>query len=542
MTAAVTLSTKCWEGDYRRLLDAAALDELFAGFGPAARRQVVLNRIDDRAEAQRRAEALVAAGRLDAYAWAEERWPAVADRLQVPTTWFGAAWPYAVPELVELDLATTAVVAHIAGDVRIEPGPDWLPRAVAELAHAAAVAPVSPSRVELVRPEARGGATGWVDNADFSDQLFVVRRDDLLRPQVVTATHPATGRYPKPGGALTFEARVGAWLRATGGRRRIDVTRGYLHPVGGGAEGGSYAGLAGPPAELPAPVPPVGYPAAGSVPATGVVVARDAERTVGWSVSSLQWLREVVVVDVASTDRTPAQAAAAGARVRSWPQPVVPPRTVLGAVAAELSGPLVLLDGNEVVPPRLAHELADAVADDGVDAVEAPQRTYLFGAAVAGRARWPAYSLRLVPASGARFPWGVEAARSPITLPPSARVRRLPADDAVAVVRLGAADLHDYLRELNDVSALLARGTEVPAPVTWRRTVKRFVRSLARDGGYRAGRAGLRLAVLDALATWAVNETAWDLVHGGAATAAADYDRLAAAVIGGGQPVPVTRT
>ena len=237
--ADVTLSTKCWEGDYRIVLDAAVLAEMFAPFGPAARRQVVLNRIEQRADAESRAQALVDAGHLDGFGWAEDVWPALADRLRIPETWFGAGWPFAVPELAELDLATTPAIAHLAGDVRLEAGPPWLPTALEALADATAVSPVSPSRIELVRPEARGAATGWVDNFDFSDQCFVVRTADLLSPEVVRAAHRANGRDPKPGGALTFEARVGSWLRLTGKRRRIDVQRGYLHPVGG-IEGDSY--------------------------------------------------------------------------------------------------------------------------------------------------------------------------------------------------------------------------------------------------------------------------------------------------------------
>ena len=539
----VTLSTKCWEGDYRQVLDTAALSEIFGPFGHAGRRQVVLNRIVDRGDADARARRLLESGAIDVFAWADEAWPELARRLQVPETWFGPAWPYAVPELTELALATTPLVAHIAGDVRLETGEPWLPRALAVLPQAAAVSPVSPSRIELVRPEARAAVTGWVHNADFSDQCFLARTADLLSPEVVRATHPATGRYPKPGGALTFEARVGAWLRQTGRIRLVDIRRGYRHPVGG-QEGATYAGLGGPAEHLP-DVPPMSgaYPAAGSVEAAGVIVARNAVRTIAWAVASLQWLRQVVVVDQASTDGTADRARAAGALVQPWPVPTVTGRAILGQVAAEIGGWLVLLDGDEMVPPGLANALAVEIQTGRVQGVEAPRRSYLLGRPAPGRHYWPAFSLRAVRVESAVFPTGLEALRTPLGLRSGASRVRLPADESMAVVHLGRPDLHAWTARANNHTSLEARGTEISSDVSLRRAAKRFATRYLREGGWRAGRQGWRVALLEAMQHWLLTEKAWELVDGGATAALAVYDEIAAAVLAGTPPdSPVTRS
>ena len=534
MSPEVTVSTKCWEGDHRLLLQPAGLRELFGPLGPAARRQVVLNRIADREDATRRAEVLIAAGELDEVAWAEDLWPALARRLAVPETWFGPAWPYAVPELAELALARTPVMAHLAGDVRLEPGPPWLPGAVRALAAAgsiAAVSPVSPSRIELVRPEARGAVSGWVANYDFSDQCFLVRPTELLVPEVARAVHPAAGRYPKPGGALTFEARVGAWLRGTGRVRLVDVRRGYLHPVGG-AEGSSYAGLGGPPEHLP-PVPraSASYPLPGSVAGTGLVVARDAVRGIGATVASLRWLSEVIVVDQASTDGTAERAAEAGATVWHQSVPTVTGRAVLDSLVEGLSGWVVHLDADEVAPPGLAHALAELFAQGQVDGVEAWRVSHRLGHLLPGGPRDP--QLRAVRAGHGVYPWGLEALRMPIELTPGSRRLRIGADPATAVVHLGQPDLHSWLARANDRTTLEARGTEVPGCVSGRRAAKRFVLALTREGLWRGGVPGWRLAGLEALQRWLLTEKAAEAVQGGRTAALAAYDEIAFAVLAG---------
>lgn len=534
MTDAVTASTKCWEGDYRRILRAQTLAELFGPLGPVTRRQIVLNRIDDRDAAEAMARKLVTDGAVDEFAWAEDCWPALAARLGVTETWFGPAWPFSAPELVELDLARTPVVAHVAGDVRIDGTEPWLPRALPELAHAAVVAPRSPSAVELTRPEAIVDADGWVDNHDFSDQCFVARRAELLRHDVVTATHPANGRYPKPGGALTFEARVGAWLRTSGRVRRIDVTRAYQHPVGGAAEGASYGDLRGPRQHLPAvATPAASYPPTGSVPATAVVVARNAVRTIGWTVASLRWAADVVIIDVGSDDGTPQRAAEAGARVRVWPTPTAVGAAVLAAAVAEVDGWTAVVGADEIVPPALAQRLVDVVITDDVDVVEAPTRHYLLGRELTGHRWWPAYAPRLLRPGQVTFPWGVEALRQSPTIAASARVERVPPACDLAVVRLGPASLHDWLAAMNDRTTLESWATELPGHVSGRRALKRLVVALLDRRGRGVDAFGWRLAVLEAFGHWLLTEKAWDASAGDGTTVAAGYDALAASIVTG---------
>jgi hypothetical protein len=526
--SAITLSTKCWEGDYRTVLTPEALGSLFAPFGKAHRKQVVLNRIADRSVAEARAAQLIAAGHIDAYAWAEDAWPEVADRLAIPVTWFGAAWPYSAPELCELHLAPPGLVLHLAGDVRLSEGPPWLPGAAAalrSLPDVRIVSPLSPSGQESRTAKRRQLDEHWVATQDFSDQCFLVDIRSLDLPTLVRSTHPACGGYPRPGGSLTFEARTSAWLRRTGGWRATDLDRSYLHPVTG-AEGDSYAAAAATPSLLP-PLTAAGphYPTPGSVPVTGVIIVRNQERSIGAAVSSLSWCERVVVFDQQSEDRTAEVARAAGADVRSTEVTgTADParRAALEAVGADW---VFLLDGDELVPGPLAHAIAAAAARPDVGGVRCPRRNYLFGQWARGAGWWPDHQLRAFRPDVAVLPAGVHGS---ITLLPGHECETLPARADLAIVHFNYADLGDWLERTNRYTAMQAQGKVFDRNVSMRAAVREFLTRLVRDGGWRLGRRGWRLSLLGALYTWVYVEKAVEDAAGGATAIRAEYDDLAA--------------
>ena len=498
----VTLSTKCWEGDYRHLLTAEVIEEVFGPFGESAARQVVINRVSDRADAERLAAELVESGAITAYAWAEDMWAEVARSLGIPVTWFGAAWPYSAPELCELALAGTEVVVHLAGDVRLLPGAPWAQVAVDALGtwdEVAVVAPRTPSGTELVEAGWRRLRSGWTASQLFSDQCFAVRRDQLLSPEVVRAAHPIAGRYPRPGGALTFEARVGAWMHVTGHWRATDESRGYLHPVSG-TEGDSYALTASVPVLLPpVPVPGAGYPPAGAVPATGIVVAHDDERTVANAVASLGWCRDVVVLDAGSSDRTRERALEAGARVRTG--------TVVDAAVWDDDLPWrVVIAADELVSPELATELAALVSERGLAGVRAARRALDRGAWVDDGV---ASLLRSANDEGA---WR---------------------ESRHHLVRFASAGLSDTLAQLDAQSDERATGAVFARRASGRLAAKAFFRALPGQGPRRAAWA--------AAAEWLWVEKAWEAAQGGPTAQQAGYDEIAQSIIGGVSPGPALR-
>ena len=527
----VTASTKCWEGDYRTVLTVSGVDRLLNRTGPVARRQIVVNRVKDRDGAARMANALVSAGTIDEWAWAEDLWPQVAVTLGVPRRWFGPAWPYSVPELCELFLARTPFVLHQAGDVGFDGEAAWLARAVPVLEghpEVAVVSVASPSGAEI-----RDGSpmsNGWSASQTFSDQFFVARPAELLHHDVVTASHPDASRFPKIGGALTFEARVDAWLHTRRRWRWIDTRSRYDHPVDGGVEGGSYSELAE--EELaPIPVASARYPTQGSVAATGLIMVRNGERFIGAAVRSLSWCGRVVVFDQHSEDRTAEQAAMAGAEVIESPiTPVVDPAK-RDAVASLSPGWVVLLDADELCPPDLAVRIAEVIETGLADGVQMARQNFVFGDWTPFGKGWPDRQVRAFRAEAVAMPGGVH---NPITLVDGARLEVLEATPGLAIVHFNYSGLGDWLDRTNRYTTTQAETLVLDRNVSGRAAIRGFVRSFLRDRGWRAGRRGLHLALLDALYQWLLVEKWAEEVRGGAVSALARYDEIASRVVSGG--------
>ena len=535
----VTASTKCWDADYREVLSPIGIEELFGPLGPVARRQVVLNRIDDRADAERRAASLVADGLLDDWGWAEDAWPAVADRLGIPLRWFGPAWPYSAPELCELAMCPTRYLAHVAGDVAIRCEAGWLDSAVGVLAGAPKVAAVSPTSPHGVAHLVNQGAMvdrRWIRTTVFSDQCFVVRPDQLFRPEVVRAAGAAVSPFPKPGGALTLEARVTAWMDREGYERWSDSTAHYDHPVRG-REGATHGSLY---VEPLASLPALGraYPPTGSVEGTGLIIVRDGERHIGEAVRSLAWLRKTVVVDHGSVDRSAARAREAGAEVIASPDPSSAREGLLENIRHETlasfgRGWVVMLDADEVCPARLAREFARRLADAKTDGVRVPRANYFGGAWIRTGGAWPDHQLRAFR--------NEKAITNPhiheqIRLAPDAVITTLPEDFALAITHFNYTDLHDWIERTNRYTSLHARSQHLDRNVSLRAGVRAFLRSYLRERGFRQGRAGFRASVRRAAYDFLLVEKWAELVDGGATAILAGYDELAAQILTDGTP------
>jgi hypothetical protein len=217
--------------------------------------------------------------------------------------------------------------------------------------------------------------------------------------------------------------------------------------------------------------------------------------------------------------------------VVAWPHVTVTGRAVVGEIAREVDGWLLLVDGDEVVPPAVAHALADSTHREEVDAVSVARRTFLLGRAAPPAPQWSDPTVRLLRADRGVYPWGVEAVRHQVTVAPDAVTVTLPTH--LAVVKLAQPDLHGWLERMNSRTTLESRGVELHRNLSLVRAGKRFTLTLLRDGTIRAGRQGWRIAALEALARWALTAKAWENVAGGATAALAGYDEIAAEIVTG---------
>lgn len=149
-----------------------------------------------------------------------------------------------------------------------------------------------------------------------------------------------------------------------------------------------------------------------------IMIARDAEDTVGRALESVAWADELLVLDSGSRDRTPEVAREHGARVveTDWPGYGPQKRRALEMARGDW---VLSLDADEVVSPALAEEIRGALGldpgaedsrprADGGDAglpagFEIPFRTRYLGRWLGRRGWYRERHLRLARREAARF-------------------------------------------------------------------------------------------------------------------------------------------
>jgi glycosyltransferase involved in cell wall biosynthesis len=221
---------------------------------------------------------------------------------------------------------------------------------------------------------------------------------------------------------------------------------------------------------------------------TVVVNTLDAERYLAYALRSVAtWAAEIVVVDMASADRTVAIARELGARVvpHERRECVEPARAF--AVAQATTPWVLLLDADELVPVALSRRLR-AIADrDDVDVVRVPRLNYLLGAALLHTGWNPERDrhVRFFRPAAVTMPTRIHEPLRPV---PGARALELAGVPGEALVHFNYTDVDDFV-------ARLARYTSVEA-------------AQARARGERASRTG---GLGAALREWLVRY----LWHGG---------------------------
>lgn len=234
----VTFSTKCYEADYRRVLgQGGARAQAERCCHAFARRQVIVNNVDDWKDAERLAMAALDRGDLSEYVFAEHHADRVLDHFRLRREDLGRGYVYSICELTELLICRTPYLVHHASDVAVLARGagdliDWVARGIDILEGDPRVAVVNPvwnGRVGEARAESVEDCGDHFLGHGFSDQCYLVRTDDL-RGADLRQAHPAGVRYPDYGGEL-FEKRVDAWMRNAGRLRATLKDVAYVHPI-----------------------------------------------------------------------------------------------------------------------------------------------------------------------------------------------------------------------------------------------------------------------------------------------------------------------
>jgi hypothetical protein len=197
---------------------------------PFARRVALVNNVDDRADAAGHAEQLVAAGEIDEFHFVADRLDGALAQVGLSERDLGDVPHYSDCSFVAVTLPGPPWVLYWDAEVRLERPTDWITPTIEVMNQDRRVLvgnPVWPApTLERETLEDRGD---FALGRGFSDQLYLVRREDMARP-IYSERCLARLRYPMAHQGFIFEARVDSHMRH-GQRLRATYRRArYTHP------------------------------------------------------------------------------------------------------------------------------------------------------------------------------------------------------------------------------------------------------------------------------------------------------------------------
>jgi glycosyltransferase involved in cell wall biosynthesis len=232
-----------------------------------------------------------------------------------------------------------------------------------------------------------------------------------------------------------------------------------------------------------------------------VVNTRNEELRLGYALRSVRaWVDDVVVVDMASSDRTVEVARGFGARVFAHaPTGFVEPARAFACAQARGAW-LLVLDADELVPQPLSVRLRAIAAGDAADVVRIPRVNWLLGAPVL-HTGWNPERDRQV-----RF-WRRDAVLLPDAIHGHAvpragmRLIDLPYADGEALLHLSHVDVGAFLDKLNAYTSVeaiqaFARGERTRPLRALRAAAREWIARYLRHGGFRDGWRGFHLSLL----------------------------------------------
>lgn len=232
------------------------------------------------------------------------------------------------------------------------------------------------------------------------------------------------------------------------------------------------------------------------LPVTLCISTRNAEGSLADALASAaDWVSEIIVVDMESSDRTREVARSFGARIIDVPNAgFAEPGRQAGIDAA--SQPWVLvLDADERAGPGVRDLVASYVSRGDVAGVRLPRQNYLFGRWIR-HSYWPDWSLRLFRADATKWPPRVHT-------PPEVdgRIERAPATLDVAISHQSVGSIREWIDKANhytdfEVDRYIALGRSASLTRVLLYPAYRFLDYYVYRGGYRDGWRGLTLALL----------------------------------------------
>jgi hypothetical protein len=227
----VTLETKCWEADWRLVLNTERLRALAKlNRFTFAERVLMINNVDNYNEVCAHADMAVARGAITRYIVVKEHAQETLRFFHLKPESFTCGYFYSIAELVAIYLCRTEFLLHFAGDCVPMTPCDWVRRATNYMTTNDAVRVANLTwnrRHDQAEDESLFQTDDFYVGYGFSDQCYLIRTA-YFRAPIYSEYNPASRRYPTYGGEL-FEKRVDSWMRNNHYLRATYKRGSYLH-------------------------------------------------------------------------------------------------------------------------------------------------------------------------------------------------------------------------------------------------------------------------------------------------------------------------
>jgi glycosyltransferase involved in cell wall biosynthesis len=245
----------------------------------------------------------------------------------------------------------------------------------------------------------------------------------------------------------------------------------------------------------------------GSPDVTAVIAAHDESANIEACIASVDWAREVIVVENQSTDDTVDRARGAGATVIS------PTFTTIGAarnnaIVRARTGWIFVIDADERCTPELAREIAEVVSRPGdASAYRVPRRNFFLGKEIAHGGWGSDKPIRLFRRE-LRYNTNLVHEHVDVTTGSVAAVSN-------SLLHYTYTSLDQYFEKFDRYSRWwaeqnFAKGRRGSAAAVVFKPPTRFVSMYLLKGGFRDGARGLVLACLAAASVMAKYARLWE--------------------------------
>lgn len=187
-----------------------------------------------------------------------------------------------------------------------------------------------------------------------------------------------------------------------------------------------------------------------------VIITLNEENNIANAITSVKsWVREIIVVDMKSDDRTVEIARALGAQVFETPRLFAFDGARLVGVEHATGEWILLLDADEVIPAKLAAKLVSLVSNESADAYRIPRLNYFSGAPMLHSGFGPVADrqLRFYRANAVRL---TDVLHSHLEVEPGTRMADVDYEPEVCIVHFNHTSSRHFIEKLNRYTTLTA--------------------------------------------------------------------------------------